>query len=239
MRSAPAAATTSRACCGPRYARDKLKGKKIAVVHDKTTYGKGLADAALDNMHKFGIKEVLYEGVNTGEKDYSAIVSKIKESGADYLMWGGLHTEGGLIIRQMRDQGMKTVMISGDGITDNEFSQIGGPGVEGTLMSFGPDPRHNPAAKEVVAEFKAKNFDPEAYTLYSYAAVQIMKQAAEKAKSLDPKKVAEVMHSGMTFHTVIGDIAYDKKGDRTSVDYVWYVWKKAPDGKITYEQIGS
>src|SRR6516164_166624 len=220
-------------------ARDKLKGKKIAVVHDKTTYGKGLADAALDNMHKFGIKEVLYEGVNTGEKDYSVIVSKIKESGADFLMWGGLHTEGGLIIRQMRDQGMKTVMISGDGITDNEFSQIGGPGVEGTLMSFGPDPRNNPSAKEAVAEFKAKNFDPEAYTLYSYAAVQILKQAAEKAKSLDPKKVAEAMHSGMTFHTVIGDIAYDKKGDRTSVDYVWYVWKKAPDGKITYQQIGS
>jgi branched-chain amino acid transport system substrate-binding protein len=218
------------------YARDKLKGKKIAVVHDKTTYGKGLADAALDNMHKFGIKEVLYEGVNTGEKDYSAIVSKIKASGADYLMWGGLHTEGGLIIRQMRDQGMNTVMVSGDGITDNEFSQIGGPGVEGTLMSFGPDPRNNPSAKDIVAEFKAKNFDPEAYTLYSYAAVQIMKQAAEKAKSLDTKKIAEVMHSGMTFHTVIGDIAYDKKGDRTSVDYVWYTWLKGPDGKITYVQ---
>ncbi len=217
-------------------ARDKLKGKKIAVVHDKTTYGKGLADAALDNMHKFGIKEVLYEGVNTGEKDYSAIVSKIKESGADYLMWGGLHTEGGLIIRQMRDQGMKTVMISGDGITDNEFSQIGGPGVEGTLMSFGPDPRNNASAKDVVAEFKAKNFDPEAYTLYSYAAVQIMKQAAEATKSLDPKKIAEYMHSGKTFHTVIGDIAYDKKGDRTSVDYVWYTWEKGPDGKITYQQ---
>ena len=218
------------------FARDKLKGKKIAVVHDKTTYGKGLADAALDNMHKFGIKEVLYEGVNTGEKDYSAIVSKIKESGADFLMWGGLHTEGGLIIRQMRDQGMKTVMISGDGITDNEFAQIGGPGVEGTLMSFGPDPRNNANAKDVVAEFKAKNFDPEAYTLYSYAAVQIMKQAAEATKSLDPKKIAEYMHSGKTFHTVIGDIAYDKKGDRTSVDYVWYTWEKGPDGKITYQQ---
>src|SRR5580658_4982316 len=218
-------------------ARDKLKGKRIAVIHDKTTYGKGLADAALDNMHKFGVKEVLYEGVNTGEKDYSAIVSKIKNSGADYLMWGGLHTEGGLILRQMRDQGMNTVMISGDGITDSEFAAIGGPGVEGTLMSFGPDPRNNPSAKDVVAEFKAKNFDPEAYTLYSYAAVQIMKQAAEKAKSLDPKKVAEAMHSGMTFHTVIGDIAYDKKGDRTSVDYVWYVWEKGDDGKITYKQM--
>ena len=218
------------------YARDHLKGKKIAIVHDKTTYGKGLADAALDNMHKFGIKEVLYEGVNTGEKDYSAIVSKIKESGADYLMWGGLHTEGGLIIRQMRDQGMNTVMISGDGITDSEFAQIGGPGVEGTLMTFGPDPRKDPA-KDVVAEFKAKNFDPEAYTLYSYAAVQIIKQAAEKAKSLDPKKVAEVMHSGVPFHTVIGDIGYDQKGDRTSGRYVWYVWQKGPDGKFMYNQI--
>ena len=67
-------------------------------------------------------------------------------------------------------------------------------------------------------------------------AVQIIKQAAEKAKSLDPKKMAEAMHSGMTFNTVIGHIAYDKKGDRTSVDFVWYVWKKGDDGKITYKQ---
>ena len=94
-------------------------------------------------------------------------------------------------------------------------------------MTFGPDPRNNPLAKDIVAEFKAKSFDPEAYTLYSYAAVQIMKQAAEKAKSLDPKKVAEAMHSGMTFNTVIGDISYDKKGDRTNVDYVWYVWRRS------------
>jgi branched-chain amino acid transport system substrate-binding protein len=218
-------------------ARDKLKGKKIAVIHDKTTYGKGLADAALDNMHKFGVKEVLYEGVNTGEKDYSAIVSKIKASGADYLMWGGLHTEGGLILRQMRDQGMNTIMISGDGITDSEFASIGGPGVEGTLMTFGPEPRNNPNAKAAVDSFKAKGFDPQGYTLYSYAAVQIFKQAAEKANSLDPKKVAEVMHSGMPFHTVIGDISYDKKGDRTTVDYVWYVWKKDADGKIGFVQL--
>src|ERR1700734_2643661 len=186
-------------------ARDKLKGKKIAVVHDKTTYGKGLADAAVENMHKMGVKEVLYEGVNTGEKDYSAIVSKIKESGADYLVWGGLHTEGGLIVRQMDDQGLKMVLISGDGITDNEFASIGGPGVEGTLMSFGPEPRNNPNAKDIVASIKAKGFEPEGYTLYSYAGVQIIKQAAEKANSLDPKKIAEVMHSGITFKTVIGD----------------------------------
>ena len=215
----------------------KLKAKKIAIIHDKTPYGQGLADAAKGFMNAGGKKEVLYEGVNVGEKDYSAIVSKIKASGADYVMWGGLHTEGGLIVRQMRDQGMKTVMISGDGITDNEFASIGGPGVEGTMMSFGPEPRNNPNAKAIVAEIKAKGFEPEGYTLYSYAAMQIIKEAAEKAGSLDAKKIAAVMHSGMSFKTVIGDIAYDKKGDRTTVDYVWYVWKKGDDGKITYVQM--
>jgi branched-chain amino acid transport system substrate-binding protein len=215
------------------YIATKLKGKKIAVVHDKTTYGQGLADETKKAMNAKGVKEVLYEGVNTGEKDYSALVSKIKTSGADYVYWGGLHTEGGLIIRQMRDQGVKAVMISGDGITSDEFATIGGPGVEGTLMTFPPDPRKRPEAKAVVAKFEAKKFNPEAYTLYSYAAVQVMAQAAEKAKSVDPKKVAEAMHSGMTFKTVIGDLAFDKKGDITRPDYTLYTWKKVGD-KITY-----
>ncbi len=217
------------------YVVKNLKDKKIAVVHDKTTYGQGLADAAKGFMNAAGVKEVLYEGVNTGEKDYSALVSKIKASGAEVVMWGGLHTEGGLIVRQMRDQGVKATMLSGDGITDDEFATIGGEGVVGTLMSFGPDPRKNPAAKDVVAAFKAKNYDPQAYTLYSYAAVQIFKQAAEKAGSADPKKMADVMHSGFTFKTVLGDITYDKKGDRVDVDYVMYTWKKVGD-KITYVQ---
>jgi branched-chain amino acid transport system substrate-binding protein len=214
-----------------------LKDKKIAIVHDKTPYGQGLADAARGFMNAGGKKEVLYEGVNVGEKDYSAIVSKIKAAGADYVMWGGMHTEAGLIVRQMRDQDMKTILISGDGITDAEFASIGGPGVEGTLMSFGPEPRNNPAAKDVVAEFKAKGVEPEGYTLYSYAGMQIIKQAAEKANSLDPKKVAEVMHSGIAFKTVLGDISYDAKGDRTTMDFVWYVWAKNADGKLTYHQM--
>ena len=87
--------------------------------------------------------------------------------------------------------------------------------------------------------FRAKKFEPQAYTLYSYAAVQIIKQAAEAAKSLDPKKVAEVMHSGKKFKTVLGDISYDKKGDVTRLDYVMYVWKKDASGKITYVECPS
>jgi branched-chain amino acid transport system substrate-binding protein len=217
-----------------QYIIKNMKGKKIAIVHDKTTYGKGLADETQKALNKGGVKEVLYEGVNVGEKDYSALVSKIKSSGADLVYWGGLHTEGGLIVRQMRDQGIKAPMMGGDGITTDEFASIGGPGVEGTLMTYGPDARNNPAAKDVVAKFRAKNFEPEAYTLYSYAIVQIFQQAADSAKSLDPKKMAEKMHSGMKFKTVLGDISYDKKGDRTNLDYVMYIWKKDATGKITY-----
>jgi branched-chain amino acid transport system substrate-binding protein len=216
------------------YIAKHFKGKKIAIVHDKTTYGKGLADETRKTMGKAGMKDVLYEGVNTGEKDYSALVSKIKQSGADLIYWGGLYTEGGLIVRQMRDQGVKAPLMGGDGITSDEFASIGGPGVEGTLMTYGPDPRNKPDAKKVVEEFRAKKFEPEAYTLYSYAGVQIIKQAAEAAKSLDPKKVAEKMHSGMLFKTVLGDLAYDKKGDITKLDYVMYIWKKDASGKIGY-----
>ncbi len=211
-----------------------MRGKKIAIVHDKTTYGQGLADETRKAMRAAGVNDVLYEGVNTGEKDFSALVSKIKAAGADLVYWGGLHTEGGLIVRQMRDQGLSTVMMSGDGITSDEFASIGGPGVEGTLMTFPPDPRRRPEAAAVVRKFEAKRFNPEAYTLYSYAAVEIFKQAAEGAKSLDPKKMAEFMRTGHKFKTVIGEIAYDKKGDITRPDYVMYTWKKGADGKITY-----
>lgn len=216
------------------YIVKNLRGKKVAVVHDKTTYGQGLADETRKAMRAAGVNDVLYEGVNTGEKDFSALVSKIKAAGADVLYWGGLHTEGGLIVRQMRDQGLATVMMSGDGITSDEFAAIGGPGVEGTLMTFPPDPRKRPEAAAVVRKFEAKRFNPEAYTLYSYAAVEIFKQAAEGARSLDPKRIAEFMRTGVTFKTVIGDISYDKKGDITRPDYTMYTWKKGADGKVTY-----
>jgi branched-chain amino acid transport system substrate-binding protein len=188
-------------------------------------------------MNKGGMKEVLYEGINIGDKDFSALVSKIKGSGADLVYWGGLHTEGGLLVRQMRDQGVKAPLFGADGITSDEFASIGGPGVEGTLMTFAPDPRKRAEAKAVIEKFRAKKFEPEAYTLYSYAAVQVIKQAADAAKTLDPKKVAAQIKSGQKFKTVIGELSFDKKGDITRPDYVVYVWKKGADGKITYEEL--
>ena len=223
----------------------KFKGKRVAIIHDKTTYGQGLANETKKAMNAKGVKEVMFEGVNKDDKDFTALVSKIKTARPDLVYWGGLHDTGGLIVRQMRDQGVKAPLMGGDGITDDEFAAIAGPGAEGTLMTFSPDPRTNPKNKEIVDLFRKKRgFEPQAYTLYSYAAVQIIKEAAEQAKSADPKKIAEVMHSGKSFNTVLGDIAFDAKGDVSNegyvVDgkkkdrYVLYTWKKGPDGKITY-----
>ena len=219
------------------YIIKHFKGKKVAIVHDKTTYGQGLADETRKKMASGGVKEVLYEGINVGDKDFSALVSKIKSAGADLVFWGGLQTEGGLLVRQMRDQGVNAVLMGADGIATEEFAAVGGPGVVGTLMTFAPDPRKRPEAKAAVEKFRAKKFEPEAYTLYSYAAVEIIKQAAEAAKTLDPKKVAEQIKSGQKFQTVIGELSYDKKGDITRPDYVMYVWEKGADGKISYREI--
>ena len=216
------------------YLAAHFKGKKVAIIHDKTPYGKGLADETRKAFKAKGGKDVVYEGINPGEKDYSALVSKLKQAGVDIVYYGGIHTEAGLIVRQMRDQGLKAPLMGGDGITDKEFVQIAGPGSEGTLMTFSPDARKNPNATAAVAAFKAKGIDPEAYTLYSYAAVQILKAAIEATGSTDGKTLADYLHQGKPTPTVIGDIAYDKKGDITRPDYVMYVWKKNEAGNIDY-----
>jgi branched-chain amino acid transport system substrate-binding protein len=134
----------------------------------------------------------------------------------------------------MRDRRVKATLVGADGITSDEFASIGGPAVEGTLMTLPRAPRRRPEAADVVKKMRHKKIDPEAYTLYSYAAVEVIKQAAEQARSLDPRKVAEAIHTGMMFKTVIGEISYDKNGDITRPDYIMYVWKKQQDGKITY-----
>lgn len=214
-----------------------FKDKHIAIIHDRTPYGAGLANETKKIINAAGVKEVIYDGINVGEKDYSALISRLKQLKTDYLYYGGLYGEAGLIIRQMRDQGMKAVMISGDGIVSAEFSSVAGQGAEGTMMTFAPDMRKSPAAAEVVKAFQAKGIDPEGYVLSTYAALQVIAQAAEAANSLDPKKVAEKMHSGMTFNTVMGPLSYDQKGDIKQLGYVMYKWVKDEKGTLTYQEL--
>jgi len=217
-----------------QYIAKNFQGKNIAILNDKTTYGKGLADETKKALNKAGITEKMYESYNKGDKDFNAIVSRLKRDNIDLVYVGGYYQEAGLILRQMRDQGLKTVMMSGDAITDVAFASITGPAAEGTLFTFGPDPRKKPTAKAIVDRFKAENIDPEGYTLYTYAAMQVWSEAAKKAGTTDPKKVMAAIKGGK-WDTVIGPIEFDAKGDIKQIDYVVYKW----DSKGGYTEIGE
>jgi branched-chain amino acid transport system substrate-binding protein len=207
------------------YIAKNFKGKNVAVINDKTTYGKGLADEVKKALNAEGITEKLNESYNQGDKDFTALVSKLKLNNIDIVYDGGYHQEAGLIVRQMRDQGLNTILMAGDALADHEFSSITGPAGDGVLFTFGPDPRKRATAAAIAAKFKAKGIDPEGYTLYTYASFQIWAQAATKAGTLDAKKVAEAMH-GATWDTVLGPISFDKKGDITAIGWAVYRWDK-------------
>jgi len=211
-----------------------FKGKNIAILNDKTTYGKGLADETKKALNKLGVTEKLYESYNKGDKDFNAIVSRLKKENIDLVYVGGYHQEAGLILRQMRDQGVKAILMSGDALADKEYASITGPAGEGTLFTFGPDPRKKPTAKAIVEKFKAKNIDPEGYTLYTYAAFQVWSQAAKKAGTTDPKKVMAAIKAG-SWDTVIGKLEFDAKGDIKQIDYVVYKW----DDKGNYTELNA
>ena len=208
-----------------KYLATTYAGKKVAILHDNSAYGKGLADETKKALNANGLTEALYAAYTPGERDYSAIVSRMKQAGIEVVYVGGYHTETGLIARQAKEQGMNITMVGGDALVTNEYWQIAGPAGEGTLMTFASDPRRRSTAAAVVAAFKAKNFDPEGYTLYTYAAIQIWAAAAAKAGSTDGHKVSDTLRGGQNWDSVLGPIAFDKKGDITKPDYVFYVWK--------------
>jgi branched-chain amino acid transport system substrate-binding protein len=215
------------------YVVDNNVGSKIAIVHDKTAYGKGLADEFQKQLNARGVQEAMYEAITAGDKDFTALITKMKNAGVDLIYLGGYHTEAGLITRQAREQGLDAVMMSGDALVTDEYWSITGDTGQGTLMTFSPDPRKNEAAQPVVAEFQAQGYDPEGYTLYTYATIQIWADAVEKAGTTDLDAVVEQLHSNQ-FETVLGPVAFDDKGDPEGKNYVLYEWDNGQ-----YNEIGS
>jgi branched-chain amino acid transport system substrate-binding protein len=213
------------------YLVQHFKGKPIAIVDDKTTYGKGLADETKKAINGAGVKEALYESVNKGDKDFSALVSKMKEAKIAAIFYGGYFTEAGLLIRQAKQQGLDAVLMGGDALASDEYWKITGDTGQKTLMTFSPDPRNMPTAQAAVAEFKAQGYDPEGYTLYTYAALQVFAQAAAKANSVKEDALAKTMRANK-FDTVIGTIGFDAKGDVIGPDYVVYVWQNGKYAEI-------
>lgn len=198
--------------------------KKIAILHDGTTYGKDLADLTRKQLNKRGAKEVIYESYKAGEVDYSSVISKMQAEGIDVFYVGGYSTEAALMIREARDREYNVQLISADALTSAEFALVAGPAADGTLITFFPDARDYPEAKNVVAKFREDGYEPEGYTLQTYAAFQTWSQAAEKAGSLGLDKMIEALRE-TEFHTVFGKFRFNNNGDMTAPGFVWYTWK--------------
>jgi len=203
---------------------DHFKGKNIAVIDDKSTYGKGLADLTRAAMNKAGLKEVLDDEITAGEKDYSALVSKLKAANVDAIYFGGYHPEAALIVKQSREQGLNAQLLSGDSLNTQEFATLAGPASDGVMFTNAAEARNLPSAAAVVAEFRKDGFEPEGYTLSTYAAIQVWAMAVAKAGSTDSEKVAAALRS-QSWDSIIGKLSFDPKGDLTSSTYVWYVFK--------------
>jgi branched-chain amino acid transport system substrate-binding protein len=206
------------------YLSDVWGDKNIAIIHDGSTYGKGLTNETLKQLDKRGVKVALQAIYIPGERDYSQLVEKMHAASIDVIYVGGYTAETGLMVLQARDRDYAAQFVSGDALTNEEFWLITGQAGEGTLGTFGPDPRGYQAAASVVARFRDKGFEPSGYTLHTYAAVQAWAQATQKAGSLEVGKVIESLRDEQ-FDTVLGEISFDDKGDISAPGYIWYMWK--------------
>jgi branched-chain amino acid transport system substrate-binding protein len=206
------------------YLADHWGDKKIAILHDGTTYGKGLAHETKIQLSKRGVSEPVYQAYAPGKNDYSVEISGLQAADIAVLYLGGRHTEAALMARAATESGYSVRLVSGDSMATEEFGLIAGPAAEGTLFTFSADPRGNPEAAPVVERFRAENFEPAGYTLFTYGAVQAWAQAVEKAGSLELPAVIASLRSH-PFDTVLGRIEFDDKGDVTEQSWMWYIWE--------------
>ena len=207
-----------------QYIADNFRSRPIAIIHDRSQYGKGLADETKASLNRLGVTEAMYEAVAQGDRDFTALISRMKQARIEVMYFGGYHTEAGLLVRQAREQGLTAVLISGDALVTQEFWSIAGPAGEGAMMTFDADPRLNPVAAPVVERFRAQNYDPEGYTLYTYAAIQAWAQAATAAGNIQSRTVIQALRA-REFQTVLGNIRFNEKGDTTTPAYRVYVWR--------------
>jgi branched-chain amino acid transport system substrate-binding protein len=206
---------------GAKYAIEKLAAKRVAILHDKTTYGQGLADEFKKTLEAGGLPPVYYGGVPKEETDFRAVVTAIKNTNPDLWYFGGIYDQGGPLINQARQVGLTAPLMSGDGLIDKEFIKTAGKNCEGTYLTFGPDPIREPSAKAFLDAYHAKFGDHGAYSIYGYDAANILLTAIQDAKTTDFKPVADYIHQH-PFETAMGKLKFDAKGDLQGSYYV--IW---------------
>lgn len=214
---------------GADFVSNQLKMKKIAIIHDKTTYGQGLADEfrkALGNNAEI----VFYGGIIQGDKDFKGVLTTIREKKPELIFFGGIYPEMGLLVRQSRELGIKAPFMSGDGSIDPKFIEIAGEqAAEGTYLTFSPDPKNIPSAKDFIGRYNAKFGELGPYSIYAYDAANIMLSAIKEANTTEGTKISAKLHA-MEFDGAGGKIKFDDKGDVIAPSYVVWITK---DGKFT------
>jgi branched-chain amino acid transport system substrate-binding protein len=211
------------------FAKNKLNAKKVALIHDKGDYGKGQMELARSYFEKLGgVEIVLFEGVTTGAVDFSAIVQKIKRSGADVTMWGGYHSDASKIVGLIKKKRVETIFFGGDGIIGDNFVTLAGKYSDGVYATGPNDTSGNPLWKEISAKHQKKyNEDPGTFFHNAYACVQALAAAAEKAGSLDYDKMRAAMFENK-IESPLGTIGFDERGDVVGAGFSVYQVK---DGK--------
>ena len=205
------------------FALEVLKLSKIAVIHDKGDYGKGLAEFAKSFLEADSRAEVvLYEGITPGAVDYSAVVQKLKQSGAEAVIFGGYHPEASKIVTQMRKKQMDTIFISDDGVKDDTFIKVAGEYAEGVYATGPMDTTSNPLAQEAIAAHRQEyQEDPGAFFLNAYSAALALLNAIEKANSTKYDDIVKVLKSEFVA-TPLGIIKFDGRGDAIGVGFSMY-----------------
>jgi branched-chain amino acid transport system substrate-binding protein len=207
------------------YLAEHRADRRIAILHDGQAYGQGLAEVTKAELNRRGVTEALYDQITFGEADYLDTLEELKAAGVDVLFYGGYQREAGLLIRQARGHGYDLQMIGGDALLSEDFWLVAGPAGAGVRFVSMVDPRTNEGAAPVVEKFRAEGYEPKAFTLYAYAAVEVWAQAVEQAGTFEPKAVAEALHRHQ-FDTVLGRIGFDEKGDVFGYEpFAWYVWQ--------------
>jgi branched-chain amino acid transport system substrate-binding protein len=206
---------------------ERFGGQPIAILHDSTVYGQGLAELVQARLNERGIGEVLFEGIQRSLVDYSEVVDKLQAMEVEILYFAGLRYEPGLIMRQAYDRGYRPQLVASDGVGGEEFAMIAGPAAEGTLMTYLAPPPATAENAHLAERFAARGYAGSfgLGTFRSYAVVQAWAQAVERAGTFAPAAVADALRAH-EFDTVVGRIGFDEKGDVTGWGtYVWYVWQ--------------
>lgn len=204
-----------------KFLTGQLKAKRIAILHDNTTYAKGLAEAAAAAIKENGAEVVYQDALQPGQSDYTPVLTKIASTTPDVAYYTGYFAEAGLLLKQRGQLGLKFPLVGGDATTDATVLKTAGPAAEGYIATTAPLPKDLPAASGFVTSFKSKTgADPGPFSVYEYDAIKVLAKAIGDAKSTEGADVTKALHAITDFPGVTGPISFDDKGDREGLLYI-------------------